>query len=116
LRSLLFKFHCFFILLVARFLILNWFKVLPLFMDNRSLSFLLLDGSRLLSFGRGLMLSLGLAMSSVAARGRFLLSHVLLTVAVGALDFLAFSVVACNLITRFDSLGVHLAVVAHLRG
>lgn len=101
---------------MARFLILNWFKLLAFFVDNLGLFGLLLDRSGLLFFGRGLTMSL--AMSYVAVRlgfMLFLLSGILLTFAVRTLDFLTYTVVALNLITRFDSLGVHLAISTHLR-
>jgi len=115
LRSFLCFFHLL-LFLMARLLILNWLELLPFFMDNFMLISLLLDGGWLLFFGRGLLLLTSLAMSYVTVGMRFLLSDILLTFAVGTLDFLTFTVVALNLITRFDSLGVHLAVGTHLRG
>lgn len=117
LRSLLLLFHLF-PLLHAGFLILNWFELLLFFMDDlRILWLLLLAGSSLVFLRRGLMLSLGLVMSCVALVMRllgFLFSDILLTITVGTLDLFAFSIVAHNLITRFNSLGVHLTVGAHL--
>ena len=96
-------------------LIFNWYELLPLFLGRLRLDLLLL---RWLLFGRGLLLPFGLAMSCVAAVSwrlvRFNVTGILLTFAILALGFSAYTVVALDVITRFDSLGVHLAVSAHL--
>lgn len=115
LRSLVLIFLLLLHLFMSWLLIFNWYELLPLFLGRLRLDLLLL---RWLLFGRGLLLPFGLAMSCVAAVSwrlvRFNVTGILLTFAILALGFSAYTVVALDVITRFDSLGVHLAVGAHL--
>ena len=100
----------------ARLLVLNWLKLLNFFIFHLGLLvfFQFLLFGTLLLFFVWVLAFMTLVMSYVAAVLRLSLPDKLLAFAVRAFNFLANTVVAGDLVTRFDSLAVHFAVGAHL--